>query len=75
MGEQAHRSQPSYGQYGITEPWQPISEEMQKGLELAAYICRMFGEGGIWSETILCHGEQVRGRWWMEYERRNEDAK
>jgi hypothetical protein len=66
-----HKQQPSYGQDGITRPWEPISEEMQKGLELAAYICRMFGEGEIWAEGILCKGEQIRAMWWMEYERKN----
>jgi hypothetical protein len=70
-----HKAQPSYG-YGqddITEPWEPLSEEMKSGLELAAYICRMYGEGEVWADTILCHGEQVRGRWWMEYERQQKE--
>lgn len=65
-----HKTQPSYGLDGITEPWEPISAEMQKGLDLAAYICRMYGAGEVWAEAILCRGEQIRGRWWMEYEQR-----
>lgn len=64
----SHKSQPSYGQDGITKPWEPISEEMQKGLELAAYICRMYGEGEVWADIILSKGEQIRGMWWMEKE-------
>ena len=65
-GELIHFPQPSYGQDGITEPWEPISEEMQKGLELAAYICRMYKDGEQWADAILSPGEQIRGRWWME---------
>jgi hypothetical protein len=68
----AHKQQPSYGLGGITTPWNPVSEEMKKGLELAAYICRMYGEGEVWAETILSYGEQVRGRWWMEKEQKAE---
>jgi hypothetical protein len=64
-----YKEQPSYGQNGITVPWEPMSLEMIKGLELAAYICRMYGEGGAWAEIILSGGEQTRGRWWMEYEK------
>ena len=70
-----HKCQPSYGQDGITEPWQPMSDEMKAGLELAAYICRMYSQGEAWSDSIMCHGEQVRGRWWMEHERRQKEAK
>ena len=65
-----HKAQPCLNQNGITEPWQPMSTEMLKGLKLAAYICRMYGDGAVWAETIESHGEQVRGRWWMEAERR-----
>ena len=63
-----HKEQPSYGQDGILSPWEPLSDEMKKGLELAAYICRMYGDGERWAEGILSHGEQVRARWWMEHE-------
>ncbi len=70
-----HKEQPSYGQDGITEPWEPMSDDMVKGLELAAYICQMYGEGDIFAEAILCHGEQVRGRWWMEVERRQKEQR
>lgn len=69
-----HREQPSYGLGGITEPWEPMSEDMKKGLELAAYICRMYGQGEPFAEAILCHGEQVRGRWWMAYEKQQKEA-
>lgn len=68
--ERTHKAQPSYGQEGITIPWKPISDEMRKGLELAAYICRMYTNGDVWAEAIESHGEQVRGRWWMEKEKR-----
>ena len=64
-----YKEQPSYGQDGITKPWEPISEEMQKGLELAAYICNMYGEGDSFAEAILSKGEQIRGMWWMEKEK------
>jgi hypothetical protein len=63
-----HKSQPSYAQDGIAHPWEPISDEMQKGLALAAYICRMYGEGDVWAETIESRGEQIRGMWWMAHE-------
>ncbi len=63
-----HKEQPSYGMGGIISPWEPMSDEMKKGLELAAYICRMYGEGERWAEVILLPGEQVRGRWWMAYD-------
>lgn len=63
-----HKEQPSYGLGGITKPWEPISDEMQKGLELAAYICRMYGNGESFAEAILSKGEQTRGMWWMEYD-------
>lgn len=59
------RNQPSYGQDGLEEPWKPHSDEFQKGLNLAAYICRMYCDGEIWAETILSKGEQIRGKWWM----------
>lgn len=65
-----HKEQPSYELDGITQPWEPVSEEMQKGLELAAYICRMYVDGAPWAEVILSGAEQIRGRWWMEYERK-----
>lgn len=68
--ERLHKPQPSYGQEGITTPWEPISDEMRKGIELAAYICRMYTAGDVWAEAIESHGEQVRGRWFMEYEKR-----
>lgn len=64
------KEQPSYGLGGITKPWDPVSEEMQRGLELAAYICRMYGDGEAFAEAILSRGEQIRGRWWMEHEKR-----
>lgn len=64
-----HKAQPSYMQDGITKPWGPISDEMKKGLELAAYICNMYGEGAPFAEAILCKGEQIRGMWWMEKEK------
>lgn len=70
----AHKAHPSYGLGGITSPWKPISDEMMKGVQLAAYICRMYGDGDIWSETILSGGEQVRALWWMEYEKRINDS-
>lgn len=60
-----YKQQPSYGQDGIIEPWKPISAEMQKGLELAAYICRMYGDGEPFAEAILSRSEQIRGMWWM----------
>ena len=62
-----HKEQPRYYLY------EPISDEMQKGLELAAAICRMYGEGEIWASVILCRGEQIRASWWMEYEKRSQD--
>lgn len=70
-----HLPQPIYGEQGITEPWEPMSDKMVKGLELAAYICRMYTDGEAWAEIILSHGEQVRGRWWMAYERRQKERK
>ena len=60
-----HKPQPSYGQDGNFKPWEPISNEMRKGLELAAYICRMYGEGEPFAEAILHRGEQIRGMWHM----------
>ena len=72
--ELVHKAQPAYGQYGITSPWDPLSDDMMKGVQLAAYICRMYGEGERWAEVILSHGEQVRGRWWMEYEKLVEEV-
>ena len=65
-----HKEIPAFEQGDIKEPWQPISDEMQKGLELAAYICNMYTDGDPWSEVILSKSEQIRGRWWMEHERR-----
>lgn len=67
---QPHREHPSYGKEGITSPWEPLSAEMQEGLELAAYICSMYIDGDQWAESILSKGEQIRARWWMEYESR-----
>jgi hypothetical protein len=69
-----HRKQPHYGQDGITSPWEPLSDEMMRGIELAAYICRMYGGGETWAQAILCHGERVRARWWMEFEERARSA-
>ena len=69
MVVKAHKAQPAYDG---SPAWDPISEEMQKGLELAAYICGMYGDGDVWAETILNPGEQVRGRWWMEAERQSQ---
>ena len=63
-----HKAQPRYAQDGITKPWEPISNEMKKGLELAAYICNMYGDGEPFAEAILTKGEQIRGMWWMEKE-------
>ena len=63
-----HKVQPYYGQDGITKPWEPLSEEMQRGLQLAAYICRMYGSGEEFAQAILSKGEQVRAMWWMEKE-------
>ena len=68
-----HKEQPPFECAGITKPWEPISEEMQTGLDLAAYICRMYGTGEPFAEAILSRGEQIRGMWWMEYERRLAD--
>lgn len=64
-----HRPQPAYGEGGITSPWAPLSDEMKKGLELAASICRLYGDGERWAEVILSKGEQVRARWWAEHKR------
>lgn len=68
-----HKAQPSYGQDGITSPWEPLPDEVKIGLELAAYICRMYGDGERWAEIILSHGEQVRARWWMGHERKERE--
>lgn len=70
-----HKAQPYYRQDGITEPWEPLSEDMRKGLELAAYICRMYRDGGIWADTILSPGEQVRGRFHMIKDARAKTSK
>jgi hypothetical protein len=69
MSERPYKEQPSFGRDGIFSPWDPMSEEMKKGLELAAYICRMHGNGDSFAEAILSHSEQVRARWWMEKEK------
>ena len=55
-----HKAQPAYD--STSSAWDPISDDMQKGLELAAYICWMYDDGDVWAEVILSHGEQVRGR-------------
>jgi hypothetical protein len=70
MSDRPYKEQPSYGKDGITSPWNPMSKGMQKGLELAAYICRMYGDGDQWADMILNYGEQVRARWWMEKEKK-----
>jgi hypothetical protein len=69
-----HKKQPSFGQDGITTPWDELSPEVQKGLQLAAYIVRMYGDGELWADVILSRGEQERARWWMEHESREKAA-
>ena len=69
MSRAEHKRAPPYGEGGITSAWEPLSDEMMNGIKLAAFICRMYGEGERWAEVILSHGEQVRGLWWMEHER------
>ena len=64
-----HKAHPAFEQHGITTPWKPLPDEVKRGLQLAAYICRMYGAGETWAEVILDEGEQIRGLWWMEYEK------
>ncbi len=66
-----HKPQPSYGQNGITSPWGELSPDTKKGLEIAAYICRMYGEGETFAKAILCRGEQISALWHMENERQS----
>ena len=61
-----NKPKPSYAE--MPELWDPPSAEMQKGLELAAYICRMYRDGDRWAEAILSRAEQVRARFHMAME-------
>lgn len=42
-----------------------LTPDMIKGLELAAYICRMYADGNRWAEAILSKGDQDRALFWM----------
>jgi hypothetical protein len=42
-----------------------LTKEQKEGIAIAAYICRMYGEGEVWAEAIESYGEQQRARHWM----------
>jgi hypothetical protein len=45
-----------------------LNEDMKRGIAIAAWICRSYGEGQLWAETIESYGEQVRAMYWMKKE-------
>lgn len=68
-----HKELPAIYQDGIV--LEPLSDDMKKGLELAAFICRMYGDGKVWAETILHYGEQQRARWWIVKQQRDRESR
>lgn len=51
---------------GKPETWDEPSPEMQRGLELAAAICLLYGDGQRWADAILSRGEQIRARFYAD---------
>lgn len=51
---------------GKPEAWDELSAEMQRGLELAAAICLMYGDGERWADAILSRAEQIRAKFYAE---------
>lgn len=43
-----------------------LTDEQCEGLKIAAFICRMYGQGDAFAEAIESHGEQQRARYWMK---------
>ena len=62
METKEHKAQPSADLLVNLKPLNP--GELQ-GIKIAAYICRMYGDGGRWAEAIESYGEQQRARYWM----------
>lgn len=63
-----HKPQPSMADIETINGLPPLTKEQKEGIAIAAYICRMYGNGNIWAETIETHGEQQRARYWMKKE-------
>ncbi len=56
---------------GYRKAWNKLPKKTQEGLELAADICRMYGDGERWADAILSKGEQIRAQF---YNRRPSNA-
>lgn len=64
-----HKAQPSMFDIANVGGIDELTAEQKEGLAIAAYICRMYGAGETWAETIESRGEQTRALYWMKKEK------
>lgn len=63
-----HKPQPSQYDIASVGGLPELTKEQKEGIAIAAYICRMYGDGERWTEVIELHGEQQRARFHMAKE-------
>lgn len=66
-----HKEQPSLYDINKIGGIPELTKEQKEGIEIAAYICRMYSAGEIFAEAIESHGEQIRALYWMKVENKN----